>query len=342
MMTGNWNLVGHEWAVDMLKKHVINGTTRHAYLFAGPPGLGRRTLALRFAQALNCPTPVEAGIPCGECRACKQIEAMHYADLSIIEPTIKDPNNPRELIPAPDGEIRIQQIRELQKTINLKPYQSRYRILIFLRFDQASVEASNALLKTLEEAPSYAVLILMTENPEQLLPTIISRCEVLRLRPLKIAEVQKALETRGSETSQAKLIAHISGGRFGYALRLIENETLLEKREERLNDLQSLISASRVEKFTYADKLSKDKESMRQVVLIWLSYWRDVMLRTAQAETPLVNLDRNVEIENLAGRLDLSTARRVTSAMEDVLEKMERNVNPRLLAEVLLLDLPKL
>jgi DNA polymerase-3 subunit delta' len=342
MMTGNWNLVGHEWAVDMLKKHVINGTTRHAYLFAGPPGLGRRTLALRFAQALNCPTPVEAGIPCGECRACKQIEAMHYADLSIIEPTIKDPNNPRELIPAPDGEIRIQQIRELQKTINLKPYQSRYRILIFLRFDQASVEASNALLKTLEEAPSYAVLILTTENPEQLLPTIISRCEVLRLRPLKIAEVQKALETRGSETSQAKLIAHISGGRFGYALRLIENETLLEKREERLNDLQSLISASRVEKFTYADKLSKDKESMRQVVLIWLSYWRDVMLRTAQAETPLVNLDRNVEIEDLAGRLDLSTARRVTSAMEDVLEKMERNVNPRLLAEVLLLDLPKL
>jgi len=341
-MTDNWNLVGHEWAVDMLKRHVIHGTTRHAYLFAGPPDLGRRTLALRFAQALNCRTPVEAGIPCGECRDCKQIEAMRHTDLSIIEPTIKDPNNPRELIPAPNGEIRIQQIRELQKSINLKPYQSRYRILIFLRFDQASVEASNALLKTLEEAPSYAVLILTTENPEQLLPTIVSRCEVLRLRPLKIGEVQNALETIGLETGKAKLIAHISGGRFGYALRLIENETLLEKREERLNDLQSLISASRVEKFAYADKLSKDKESMRQAVLIWLSYWRDVMLRSAQAETPLVNLDRNVEIEDLAGQLDLSTARRVTSAMEDVLEKMERNVNPRLLAEVLLLDLPKL
>jgi DNA polymerase III subunit delta' len=340
-MTDNWNLVGHEWAVDMLKKHVIHGTTRHAYLFAGPPGLGRRTLALRFAQALNCRTPVRAGIPCGKCRDCKQIEAMHHADLSIIEPTIKDPNNPRELIPAPNGEIRIQQIRELQKTINLKPYQSPYRILIFLRFDQASVEASNALLKTLEEAPSYAVLILTAENPEQLLPTIVSRCEVLRLRPLKVEEVQNALETRGLEASQAKLIAHISGGRFGYALRLIENETLLEKREERLNDLLSLISASRVEKFAYADKLSKDKESMRQTVLIWLSYWRDVMLRSAQAETPLVNLDRNVEIEDLAGRLDLSTARRAAGALEDVLQKMERNVNSRLLAEVLLLDLPK-
>jgi DNA polymerase III gamma/tau subunit len=97
-----------------------------------------------------------------------------------------------------------------------------------------------------------------------------------------------------------------------------------------------------VEKFAYADKLSKDKESMRQAILIWLSYWRDVMLRTAQAQTPLVNVDRNLEIEELAQQLDLSAARRVVSNLEAVLEKMERNVNSRLLAEVLLLDLPRL
>jgi DNA polymerase-3 subunit delta' len=296
---------------------------------------------LRFAQALNCQTPVDAGIPCGACRDCKQIAAMQHADLSIIEPTIKDPNNPKELIPAPNGEIRIQQIRELQKTINLKPYQSRYRVLVFLRFQQANVEACNALLKTLEEAPSYAVLILTADTPEQLLPTIVSRCEVLRLRPLRVEAVQRELENRGLETGRAKLIAHISGGRFGYALRLIEDEALLETREERLNDLQSLISASRVEKFAYADKLSRDKESMRQAVLIWLSYWRDVMLRSAQAETPLVNVDRNMEIEDLAGRLNLSVARAVVSRFEDVLEKMEKNVNSRLLAEVMLMDLPK-
>jgi DNA polymerase III subunit delta' len=255
---------------------------------------------------------------------------------------IKDPHNPKELIPGPNGEIRISQIRELQKTINLKPYQSRYRVLIFLRFQQANVEACNALLKTLEEAPSYAVLILTADNSEQLLPTIVSRCEVLRLRPLRVEEVQKELETRGLEIGRAKLIAHISGGRFGYALRLVENEALIEKREERLNDLQSLISASHVEKFAYADKLSRDKESMRQAVLIWLSYWRDVMLRSAQAETPLVNVDRNMEIEDLAERVDLSIARTVVSGLEDVLEKMERNVNSRLLAEVMLMDLPKL
>src|SRR5215211_6035119 len=337
-MHNNWNLVGNEWAVDLLKKHIVHGATRHAYLLAGPPGLGRRTLALRFAQALNCPTPVEPGIPCGECRDCKQIAAMQHADLSIIEPTIKDPDHPKELIPAPNGEIRISQIRELQKTINLKPYQSRYRVLIFLRFQQANIEACNALLKTLEEAPSYAVLILTADNPEQLLPTIVSRCEVLKLRPLSIDEVQQALENRGIETSQARLIAHIAGGRFGYARHLLESESLLDERDARLNDLHGLISASRVQKFAYADKLSKDKDSMRQAILNWLSYWCDVMLRTARAETPLVNMDRNMEIEDIAGRMDLSSARLVVSELESTLEKMERNVNTKLLAEVLLLD----
>ena len=330
-MTGNWNLVGHEWAVDMLRKHVVNGAVRHAYLFAGPPGLGRRTLALRFAQSLNCE----------QCRNCKQIAAMQHADLAVIEPTIKDPDHPKELISAPNGEIRISQIRELQKTINLKPYQSRYRVLIFLRFHQANIEACNALLKTLEEAPSYAVLILTADNPEQLLPTVVSRCEVLRLRRLSLEQVQKALESRGVEADQAKLVAHISGGRFGYALRMLEDTALLEQREERLNDLQGLIAASRVEKFAYAERLAKDKDAMRQTVMIWLSYWRDVMLRSARAETPLVNVDRNVEIEDLAGRLDLSSTRTLVSGLEEALEQMERNVNSRLLAEVLLLDLPK-
>ncbi|HJQ13303.1 MAG TPA: DNA polymerase III subunit delta' [Anaerolineales bacterium] len=328
-MTNQWNLIGNEWAVDMLKKHVSNETTRHAYLFTGPPGVGRRTLAIRFAQALNCQTPIEAGIPCGQCRDCKQIAAMQHADLTVIQAD------------AAGGTLKVDQIREARRTLTLKPYQANYRVSLFLRFQEANDNAANALLKTLEEAPSYAVLILTADNPEQLLPTIVSRCEVLRLRPLHVEEVQKELERRGLETDKAKLIAHLSGGRFGYALRLLEDESLLGRREERLNDLQTLISASRVEKFAYADKLARDKDSMRQAILIWLSYWRDVMLRTAHAQTPLVNVDRNVEIEDLAQRVDLSIARRVVSGLEGVLEKMDRNVNSRLLAEVLLLDLPK-
>jgi DNA polymerase-3 subunit delta' len=328
-MTGNWNLIGHEWAVDMLQKHVVNETVRHAYLFAGAPGLGRRTLALRFAQALNCETPLEPGIPCGECRDCKQIAAMQHPDLTVIQAETEG------------GTLKVDQVREARRGLTFKPYQAHYRVALFLRFQEANDNAANALLKTLEEAPSYAVLILTADSPEQLLPTIVSRCEVLRLRPLRIEEVRKALESRGIERDQAKLVAHISGGRFGYALRMIEDETLLESREERINDLQNLMSASRVEKFAYADRLSKNKESLRQAFLIWLSYWRDVMLRSAQAGTPLVNVDRNLEIEELAGRLELPAARRQVRGLEDALEKLERNVNPRLLAEVTLLDLPK-
>ena len=329
LITDNWNLTGHHWAVDMLQKHIVRGTTRHAYLIAGPPGLGRRTLALRFAQALNCPTPLEAGVPCGTCRDCRQIESMKHADLSVVESE------------SEGGILKVDQIREARKLLTLKPFQSKYRVALFLRFQEANDNAANALLKTLEEAPSYAVLILTADNAEQLLPTIVSRCEVLRLRPLRVEEVQRELENRGLENSRAKLIAHISGGRMGYAIRLIENDSLLDQRDERLNDLLALLPASRVEKFLYADKLSKDKDVMQQTILFWLSYWRDVMLRTAQAETPLVNVDRNLEIEDLASRMDLSASRRVVGGLEDALEKMDKNVNSKMLAEVMLMDLPK-
>ncbi len=334
-MTDNWNLLGHEWAVDMLRRHVARGDIRHAYLFSGPPGLGRRTLAIRLAQALNCEKPVVPGEPCFNCRTCKQIETMQHPDLTVIQ-AMDDDGNSKD-----GGTLKVDQIRELQRTINLKPYQSTYRVAMFLRFQEANDNAANALLKTLEEAPAHAILLLTADTPEQLLPTINSRCEILRLRPLPLETIVVDLLERGLDEDRARLLAHISGGRPGFARRLVDDATLLEKREERLNDLQTLLPTSRVEKFSYADKLSKDKDAMRQTILVWLSYWRDVILRVAGAETPLINIDRNMEIEFLAGRLDLSAARKVVSDHEATLEKMDRNVNSRLLAEVLLMDLPK-
>jgi DNA polymerase-3 subunit delta' len=240
------------------------------------------------------------------------------------------------------GTLKVDQVREVQHAFSLKPYQAKYRVALFLRFQEANDNAANALLKTLEEAPAHAILLLTADTPEQLLPTIVSRCEILRLRPLPIATIEADLVQRGLDAGRARLLAHISGGRPGYAHKLVEDASLLEKREERLNDLQTLLPAPRVEKFSYADKLARDKDSMRQTILVWLSYWRDVMLRVAHAETSLVNIDRNMEIEFLAGRLDLSVARRVVNDLESALEKMERNVNARLLAEVLLLDWPKI
>jgi DNA polymerase III subunit delta' len=328
-MTDNWNMLGHEWAVDMLRQHAARGEVRHAYLFCGPPGLGRRTLALRLAQVLNCTNPIAAGEPCGQCRDCRQIEAMRHPDMNVIRAD------------SEGGTLKVDQIREVQHSLSLKPFQAKYRVALFLRFQEANDNAANALLKTLEEAPAHAILLLTADNPEQLLPTIVSRCEILRLRALPVKAIEADLLAQGLDEERARLLSHISGGRPGYARKLVDDISLLEKREERLDDLQTLLHAPRVEKFSYADKLSKDKEAMRQAILIWLSYWRDVMLRAAQAATLLTNIDRNMEIEFLADRLDLNTARHVVNELESALEKMDRNVNSKLLAEVLLLDWPK-
>jgi len=313
----------------MLRQHVARDTARHAYLFAGPPGLGRRTLALRFAQALNCTQTIEPGVPCGKCRDCKQIEAMGHPDLTIIQAETEG------------GTLKVDQVREARRSLTLKPYQSKYRVSIFLRFQEANDNAANALLKVLEEAPSYAVLILTADNPEGLLPTIVSRCEVLRLRPVPLEILASFLKGRGADEDSATLIAHVSGGRPGYALRLMQDPSALEFRQEKLADLQTLLPAARVYKFSYAEKLSKDKDVMRRVLLLWASLWRDVLLRVGGASTLIANVDQVQEIEILAGLVSLSEVRRVVSDLEKALARMDANVNARLLAEVLLLDWPK-
>jgi DNA polymerase-3 subunit delta' len=326
---GTWNLLGNEWAVGMLRQHVAQDAVRHAYLFTGAPGLGRRTLALRFAQALNCTQSLEPGLPCGKCRDCKQIEAMQHPDLTVIQAD------------SVGGTLKVDQVREVRRSLTLKPYQSKYRVALFLRFQEANDNAANALLKTLEEAPSYAVLILTADQAEDLLPTISSRCEVLRLRTTPLKELEEFLKQRGTDDQRSRLISHVSGGRPGYALRLLQNPSELTVREEKLNELLSLLPASRVDRFAYGEKLARDKDGMRSVLLLWLSFWRDVLLRAGGASTPLSNIDRVQEIEILAGRVLFSEARQVVSDLERSLARLDANVNARLLAEVLLLDWPK-
>ena len=335
MKSDNWGLLGHEWAVEMLKQHLIRDSVRHAYLFCGPPGLGRRTLALRFAQALNCLNPPAPGEPCGICKTCQQIERMQYTDLAIIQAEKEG------------GILKVEQIRTLRQSLSLKPYQGKYRLALFLRFQEANANAANALLKTLEEAPSYGVLLLTADTPEQLLPTIASRCEILRLRPLPLETVELYLKEHGADQGTAHLLAHVSAGRPGYALHLMQEKDALEFRARRLTELQKLLNSTRRERFAYAEKLTdwkkhETKESFRETLLLWLAFWRDVLMRVAGSDAQLVNVDHTSEIEALASRLSLPEARQLVNAAEGAVVRLERNVNARLLAEILLLDWPKI
>jgi DNA polymerase-3 subunit delta' len=325
----NWGIFGHEWAVELLQGHLLNRSIRHAYLITGPQGVGRRTLAIRFAQAINCTQPVDAAIPCGHCRTCRQIENLHHPDFSIVQ--------------AEDAGIalKVDQIRELQRTLSLTPYEAHYKIALILRFEQANPNASNALLKTLEEPPPHVIMMLTASDSEALLPTINSRCELIQLRPLSIDQVSLGLQTSlGMLADKATLLSHISGGRPGYALQLTQNPEILEQRQNHLDDILGLLSKTRVDRFAYAENISKDRAFLLSALQTWLTLWRDVMLRIAGSTTPIINIDRENEILALTDKVDLITAQNIVKKIGNSIVKVEKYINARLVTEILMLDLP--
>jgi len=327
----SWGMIGHIWAIDLLQRHIANQRIRHAYLFTGPPGIGRRTLALRFAQSLNCQQPPTPGVPCRTCRTCQRIEMMQHPDLSIVT--------------AEEGSqtLKIGQVRALHRGISLAPYEAPYRIALLLNFEQANPNAANALLKSLEEPPSKVIMLLTALDAERLLPTIVSRCEQIRLRPVALDTTTQGLQTHwGIAPQEADTLSHISGGRPGYALTLYQNSEVAKQRSTWLDDHQYLLKSSRVVRFQYAEVLSKNKAALAEVLQTWLSLWRDVLLRKYNATTPVSNIDRKIEIDHLATSLDRSDVQRMIRQLERANILLSKNCNVRLTAEVLMLDLPYL
>lgn len=331
----HWNILGHEWAVQMLHEHITKNRLRHAYLLTGPQGIGKRTLAQQLAKVINCPNPIAPGEPCQTCRTCTQIEHLQHPDLTLVQAEQEG------------GTLKVDQVRQLQHSLALAPYETKHRIAILLRFEEAHPSAANALLKTLEEPPGKAILLLTASDTESLLPTIVSRCEVLRLRPLPIEHVATGLQERWQvPPEQAHLLAHISGGRPGHALNLFQQPERLEQRASWLEMLYEALPASRTQRFALAEEMIKNKErskeNLRQMLIAWLPLWRDVMLNIAGSTAPLLNPDQEETIQTIANLLDLTTAKFTLSKIENTLLLLEKNINIRLAFEVLLLDLPYL
>jgi DNA polymerase III subunit delta' len=331
----DWNIFGHDWAVNLLQSHAAGGKLRHAYLFVGPQGVGRKTLALRFAQALNCSQPPGQGAFCATCRDCRQIQARQYPDLSILQPE------------EDHKDVRIDQVRELQHTLALAPYAAAYRIALLPDFQQVTEQAENALLKTLEEPPDKVVLLLTVDALESLLPTIVSRCEVIRLRPAPLNETQAYLEKiREVPQETAKLIAHLSGGRVGAAIQMADDPELISRRHEELDTFLNLLPAARYERFSLASKLTKTYKDARKnalgAVTVWLSFWRDVFVRASGADLPLVNVDLGEQVTQAAAILDVLTARALVIAHEKALQELDQYANAQLLLETLMLQWPRI
>lgn len=327
----NWGIIGHNWAVRMLQQHIAHNAQRHAYLFTGPSGIGRRTLVVRFAQAINCPEPPTPGIPCRICKTCSQIEQMRHPDLAVIQ---------AEKV---GGILKVDQIRAVQHTLSLAPYASRYRVALFLRFEEANQNAMNALLKTLEEPPASVILMLTAGSAEWLAPTITSRCEILRLRPVPLDQLSESLRViLKISPDEARLLAHISNGRPGFALNLHNNPQFLQDRRQWLDDHLHLVSAKRIQRFLFVEELVKNNEKARMILSTWLSFWRDVMLVASGVPARITNVDYTHEIDQLADTCRLPSAANSVKAIERTIEYLDRNVNNRLALEVLMLDLPGL
>ncbi len=343
-----WGFVGNSWAVDLLKRHVIRsrvgeGGLPHAFLFCGPTGVGRRTLAVRFMQALNCSAPPAEGDPCLACSACKALEEAKHPDLSIIQASQEG------------GVLRIEQIREMLSTLSLSPYAASFRMVLLLRFEEANQNAANALLKSLEEPPPHVLFFLTASREEDVLPTIASRCQTFTLKPSGLEYLtEKLIEINKMAREKAQLLAHLSNGRYGYACRLDQDPQILSLREEWLDDLVQLVGASLPQRFRFAEKMADFrhktpdaamvmKQNLRAMVQNWISFWRDVMVYAiSHLPEGLTNIDRLAEIERFSTQIDAELAHAILRRTEALFARWERNVNARLALEDYLLEIPRL
>ena len=331
----DWNIVGHDHAINGLRRALLSDHVRHAYLFTGPEHIGKALLARRLAQTLLCtggPDPNAAPQnPCNTCLSCRKVMHNNHPDVHYIAR------------PPERQFILIEQVRALQSDTSRKTLEGRRNVFIIDGMHEMNVQSANCLLKTLEEPEPDVILLLTAPDPAQLLPTILSRVQQISLNLLTTRQIKSALQQQWQvEPDEATLIAALAAGRMGWAVRAIEKEEMLEDRKSQLETLARLPSLGTAQRFDIAQRLSADSDKLRDILELWLLWWRDMLLAANNSLDLVVNVDMSATIQRQAARVGPLQSQRMVRAILGTMEALDQNVNARIALEVLMLDLPSM
>ncbi|MSQ40228.1 MAG: DNA polymerase III subunit delta' [Dehalococcoidia bacterium] len=324
-------VIGHEGVLRLLKQSLQKGRLAHSYLLVGPPHVGKMTVALYLAQAVNC---TGSSQPCRACSQCVRIASGRHADVQVLG--LREGGATKE--------ISIDQVREIQRAASLKPFEGSCRVFIVEGAERLSAHATNALLKTLEEPPPQVLLLLLATDEEALLPTLRSRCQRLELYSLGVQEVARALEERGVAPKMAQHLALHSQGCPGIALRALEEPEWLEAQEVEAEQVAQLLTASLHQRFALAAELAQrfqaNREDVQAVLGLWLEWWRDLLLVKEGATAYLVHPELRPTLEGLAPEVDALAVARSLRLIQETLDVLDQNANARMALEHLLLGFP--
>ena len=289
------------------------------------------------SSGVSSGVPVDA--PCGNCIQCRRIAEGLHADLKVIGVgTGEDEGQSRR-------DIRIDQIREIESFLNLTAYEGSYKVVILDGAELLNTAAANALLKTLEEPPVNVLLLLLTSNEDALLSTIKSRCRFLYLKPVAKSELaDKLVAGYAAAPEMAEQLARLSRGCLGQAVNALQDGQILEQREADLERLEEVCEGGLDARFNYAAELAarfnRDRDATRELLYLWLRWWRDLLLIKEGAEQYVHNADRIIPLRLQATRLTTAQVVAFIKRLNLTLEALDRNANARLALEVLMLNLP--
>ena len=338
-------LTGNARVKDALKRMITSGRLPGALLFAGEEGVGKKRFALEVARALNCRTPKD-GEACGVCSACGRIERLNYPERDDADEwtqIIWTDHPDVGLVVAPKRVLRVEQMRQIEKEANFRPFEGKARVFLIDEADKLNDASANALLKVLEEPPRTSHLILITARPAMLLPTILSRCQMIRFAPLAPAEIEShLLKDKSIDKKTAQLRARAAGGSIGRALAN-DMVTFTSQRKAMLGVLNALVMTNdRAQLLRSAEQLNeaqyKDEFEERLDVLETLI--RDAwMLSLGVKADVLVNADLLPELEKISKQIDASSAADWILQIEDVREELIVNINRKVTTDSLFLTM---